>query len=97
MPRTKTPFTDAIVFVVGGGNYIEYQNLLDNAKVWFIHEKKRRIYSYFYRLKKAKQANSSQKSIIYGCTEFLNASSLILQVKFLIPSKIYKIINIFFS
>jgi hypothetical protein len=33
MPRTKTPFTDAIVFVVGGGNYIEYQNLLDNAKV----------------------------------------------------------------
>jgi hypothetical protein len=21
------------VFVVGGGNYIEYQNLLDNAKV----------------------------------------------------------------
>ena len=33
MPRTKTPFNDAIVFVVGGGNYIEYQNLLDNAKV----------------------------------------------------------------
>lgn len=60
MPRTKTPFTDAIVFVVGGGNYIEYQNLLDNAK--------------------AKQANSSQKRIIYGCTEFLNASSLILQL-----------------
>ena len=60
MPRTKTPFTDAIVFVVGGGNYIEYQNLLDNAK--------------------AKQANLSQKRIIYGCTEFLNASSLILQV-----------------
>ena len=34
MPRTKTPFNDAIVFVVGGGNYIEYQNLLDNAKVF---------------------------------------------------------------
>jgi hypothetical protein len=33
MPRAKTPFNDAIVFVVGGGNYIEYQNLLDNAKV----------------------------------------------------------------
>ena len=27
VPRTKTPFSDAIVFVVGGGNYIEYQNL----------------------------------------------------------------------
>ena len=23
---------DAIVFVIGGGNYIEYQNLMDNAK-----------------------------------------------------------------
>ena len=22
-----------MVFVIGGGNYIEYQNLLDNAKV----------------------------------------------------------------
>jgi hypothetical protein len=27
VPRTKTPFSDAVVFVVGGGNYIEYQNL----------------------------------------------------------------------
>ena len=27
MPRTKTPFSDAVVFVVGGGNYIEHQNL----------------------------------------------------------------------
>ena len=27
MPRTKTPFADAVVFVVGGGNYIEHQNL----------------------------------------------------------------------
>ena len=32
IPRTKTPFNDAIVFVVGGGNYIEYQNLQDYAK-----------------------------------------------------------------
>lgn len=31
--RIKTPINDAIVFVIGGGNYIEYQNLLDNAKV----------------------------------------------------------------
>ncbi|XP_022669028.1 sec1 family domain-containing protein 1-like isoform X1 [Varroa destructor] len=27
--RTQTPFYDAIVFVVGGGNYIEYQNLIE--------------------------------------------------------------------
>ena len=32
IPRTKTTFADAIVFVVGGGNYIEYQNLQDYAK-----------------------------------------------------------------
>ncbi|RWS30845.1 sec1 family domain-containing protein 1-like protein [Leptotrombidium deliense] len=31
-PRSKTPFQDAIVFVVGGGNYIEYQNLVDYCK-----------------------------------------------------------------
>lgn len=31
--RVKTTINDAVVFVIGGGNYIEYQNLLDNAKV----------------------------------------------------------------
>uniref|UniRef100_H2ZAC9 Sec1 family domain containing 1 n=1 Tax=Ciona savignyi TaxID=51511 RepID=H2ZAC9_CIOSA len=30
--RTKVPYNDAIVFVVGGGNYIEYHNLMDYAK-----------------------------------------------------------------
>ena len=28
----QTTFNDAIVFVVGGGNYIEYQNLTDYVK-----------------------------------------------------------------
>lgn len=32
IPRNRTAFQDAIVFVVGGGNYIEYQNLVDYAK-----------------------------------------------------------------
>lgn len=32
IPRRNTPFTQAIVFAVGGGNYVEYQNLLDYAK-----------------------------------------------------------------
>ena len=32
IPRTKTTFNDSIVFVVGGGNYIEYQNLQDYVK-----------------------------------------------------------------
>lgn len=33
MPRNRSPFQDAFVFVVGGGNYIEYQNLCEYAKV----------------------------------------------------------------
>lgn len=32
IPRNRAPFPDAIVFIVGGGNYIEYQNLVDYAK-----------------------------------------------------------------
>ena len=32
VPRAKTPFTDAVVFMVGGGNYIEYQNLQEYAR-----------------------------------------------------------------
>lgn len=29
MPKNRASFQDAVVFVVGGGNYIEYQNLVD--------------------------------------------------------------------
>ncbi|XP_028677110.1 sec1 family domain-containing protein 1 [Erpetoichthys calabaricus] len=32
VPRNKNPFQEAIIFVVGGGNYIEYQNLVDYVK-----------------------------------------------------------------
>lgn len=32
IPRNRTPFQEAIVFMVGGGNYIEYQNLVDYTK-----------------------------------------------------------------
>lgn len=32
-PKNRPPFQDAVVFVVGGGNYIEYQNLVDFTKV----------------------------------------------------------------
>lgn len=32
-PKNRSPFQDAIVFVIGGGNYIEYQNLADFIKV----------------------------------------------------------------
>ena len=33
IPKNKTTFQDVIVFIVGGGNYIEYQNLVDYVKV----------------------------------------------------------------
>jgi len=32
IPRKNTPFKEAIVFVIGGGNYVEYLNLQDYAK-----------------------------------------------------------------
>jgi len=31
-PRRTSPFSHAIVFVIGGGNYVEFQNLQDYAK-----------------------------------------------------------------
>lgn len=30
--RSRTPFQEAVVFMVGGGNYIEYQNLVDYTR-----------------------------------------------------------------
>lgn len=35
IPKGRAPFTEAFVFIVGGGNYIEYQNLVDYCKVRF--------------------------------------------------------------
>ncbi|XP_014671139.1 PREDICTED: sec1 family domain-containing protein 1-like [Priapulus caudatus] len=32
VPRNKQPYQEAFVFMVGGGNYIEYQNLVDYVK-----------------------------------------------------------------
>lgn len=57
--RSKNPVSDAIVFVIGGGNYFEYQNLIDNSK--------------------AKSTGGVSKRILYGSTEFSNASNFINQ------------------
>jgi len=32
IPRKNTPFKESIVFIIGGGNYVEYQNLQEYAK-----------------------------------------------------------------
>nr|XP_053650238.1 sec1 family domain-containing protein 1-like [Cherax quadricarinatus] len=58
-PRTRTPFQDAVVFVVGGGNYMEYNNLVSYAK---------------------KKAGTSNKRIIYGCTDVVNAEQFLTQL-----------------
>lgn len=44
IPRNKSPFQEAYVFVVGGGNYIEYQNLIDYAKAKSSTTPKRVVY-----------------------------------------------------
>ena len=35
LPKARTTFQEAYVFVVGGGNYLEYQNLQEYANVIF--------------------------------------------------------------
>lgn len=41
-PKQRAPFQDAVVFVVGGGNYIEYQNLVDFIKVSYYSKNRSR-------------------------------------------------------
>lgn len=59
VPRSKSPFQEAFVFVVGGGNYIEYQNLMDYAR---------------------SKAPVSQKKIVYGCSDLVNATLFLRQL-----------------
>ncbi|CAF4979556.1 unnamed protein product [Rotaria socialis] len=42
--RNRQSFSDAIVFMIGGGNYIEYQNLQDYAKTRSTMATKRVVY-----------------------------------------------------
>lgn len=49
-----------MVFVVGGGNYMEYSNLVSYAK---------------------KKAGTSNKRIIYGCTDVINSEQFLSQVR----------------
>lgn len=39
IPRKNTPFKEAIVFIIGGGNYVEYLNLQDYSKVVCVKER----------------------------------------------------------
>ncbi|XP_055712245.1 protein sly1 homolog [Phlebotomus papatasi] len=54
-PKNRAPFQDAIVFIVGGGNYIEYQNLVDFIKQKQTSNSTRRIIYGASTLNNAKQ------------------------------------------
>uniref|UniRef100_A0A8D8G4D2 Protein sly1 homolog n=2 Tax=Culex pipiens TaxID=7175 RepID=A0A8D8G4D2_CULPI len=55
VPKNRAPFQDAIVFMVGGGNYIEYQNLVDFIKTKQTGNASRRIIYGASTLTNAKQ------------------------------------------
>lgn len=63
-PRKRT-FQDAIVFVIGGGNYIEYQNLVDYSR----------------SKARSAAGNSSIRHVTYGCTELMNATQFLRQLE----------------
>merc|ERR1712130_153311 len=71
VPRTKTPFSDGIVFVVGGGNYIEYQNLQDYVKT--------KNLGYTPSTMNA----ASMRRVVYGCTQVTNSDQFLNQLTML--------------
>lgn len=77
--KSRAPFHEAIVFVVGGGNYIEYQNLVDYAKVTtstmaYVGCVLMVLFSF---QSKGVQGN---KRVIYGSTSLFNAKQFLKQV-----------------
>jgi len=70
VPRSKTAFSDAVVFVVGGGNYIEYQNLQDYVK------NKNGGYS-----SGPGMAPTGGRRVVYGCTQLSNADHMLKQLQ----------------
>ncbi len=68
VPRSRAPFTDAIVFVVGGGNYIEYQNLRDYCARSATGSSS------------ALAAASHARRVVYGATELVAPSQFLAQL-----------------
>ena len=89
IPRTKTTFNDSIVFVVGGGNYIEYQNLQDYVKnknagnavsacKLIISVNLTEVYLFNFLV-----SSASQKRIVYGSTQMMNSDQFLNQLTLL--------------
>lgn len=63
--QRKKTYQDSIVFVVGGGNYIEYQNLVDYCK----------------SKSKSATGTLGIRNVIYGSTDLMNANQFLHQLE----------------
>ena len=86
IPRAKNPFQESIVFVVGGGNYIEYQNLMDHANAkgnltsGLSSSNLAGMNSASASSASSAASNQPSKRIIYGCTTLHNANQMMQQL-----------------
>eukprot|EP00096_Caligus_rogercresseyi_P009495 TRINITY_DN3238_c0_g1_i2.p1 TRINITY_DN3238_c0_g1~~TRINITY_DN3238_c0_g1_i2.p1 ORF type:complete len:503 (-),score=165.64 TRINITY_DN3238_c0_g1_i2:55-1563(-) len=84
IPKTKNAFQEGIVFMVGGGNYIEYQNLLEGAQS---RSGLASMGSSNVNLSAMAAAASSSsmgnRRLIYGCSALTNASDTLKQLSHL--------------
>merc|ERR1712083_975039 len=84
IPRAKNPFQEAIVFVVGGGNYIEYQNLMDhaNSKASLMASglSSSNLASMSSSTSSLSSSTASSKRIVYGCTTLHNSNQMMQQL-----------------
>ena len=83
--RKKSPFSSAIVFVVGGGNYVEFQNLQDFAAGMFASQLPSQIQVLSSSVGRTKtprgiHGDKTTKRIIYGTTELMNPAHFISQL-----------------
>mgnify|MGYP003684854403 CR=1 FL=1 len=62
--RGRGPFSSAIVFVVGPGNYLEYMNLRERSRATVTSQ----------------GSASGARKVLYGCTELLGASGFAAQL-----------------
>ncbi|CAH8497746.1 unnamed protein product [Heterobilharzia americana] len=78
VPRVKQPFDEAFVFVIGGGSYVEYQNLLD----WFCEWNSSRSGPGAHDLSNSLNvmAPAYSKHVTYGCTELLSPSEFLTEL-----------------
>ncbi|KAJ0406539.1 hypothetical protein ATCC90586_003518 [Pythium insidiosum] len=67
VPRQRTPFREAMVFVIGGGNYNEYQNLMAYAKA-------------APPAVGPAAAATPSRVVWYGCTELLSPEEFLQQL-----------------